>query len=146
MRILTSSSCCRMSIDFSLSSIDRIHTIAPEVFQEFQEKLADSLDTAALMLHTAHTFFLSVGMRIGASKCGLLPLFNAPIHKRDGTLNDRFVRCDGQGNHLFSTRTSVDATEIPIVDSYKYLGLERTEVRSPSPVLSSIFLSGCISY
>ena len=82
--------------------------------------LADSLDTAALMLHTTHTFFLSVGMRIGASKCGLLPLFDAPTCKRDGTLDDRFVKCDEQGNHLFSTRTSVDATEIPIVNSYKY--------------------------
>ena len=44
--------------------------------------LADSLDTAALMLHTAHTLYLSVGMRIGASKCGPLPLFDAPIQKR----------------------------------------------------------------
>ena len=85
--------------------------------------LADSLDTAALMLHTAHTFFLSVGMRIGASKCGLLPLFDAPVRKRDSTLDDRFVRCDEQGSHLFSTRTGVDAIEMPIVDSYKYLGL-----------------------
>ena len=52
--------------------------------------------------------------------CALLCVGHA---NRDGTLDDRFVRCDGQGNHLFSTRTSVDATEIPIVDSYKYLGL-----------------------
>ena len=41
--------------------------------------------------HTAHTFFLSIGMRICASECGLLPLFDAPIHDRNDTLVDRSV-------------------------------------------------------
>jgi len=37
-------------------------------------------------------------------------------------LDDRMVRCDQQGNRLFSTHAGVAAIEIPIVDSYKYLG------------------------
>ena len=75
--------------------------------------------SSAHATHRAHV----LPERENAHRRGLLPLFNAPMHKSDCTLDDRFVRRDQQGSHLFSTRTSVDATEIPIVDSYKYLGL-----------------------
>ena len=86
--------------------------------------LADSLKSAAIMLHTAHNFFLSVGMRIGADKCGLMPLFDAPLHDKNDAIDRRFIRSDKEGNHFFSTNTVEDAIEIPIVDSYKYLGLQ----------------------
>jgi len=37
--------------------------------------LAESLSKAALMLHTKQMFFKSVGTRLGADECGMMPPF-----------------------------------------------------------------------
>ena len=53
--------------------------------------LADSLERAALMLHTTHIFFYSIGMRLGADKCGIMPLLDAPRGDASTDLDTGFL-------------------------------------------------------
>ena len=94
--------------------------------------LAESLPSAALMLYTVHSYFLSVGMRIGTEKSGLMCLFGAPLHDENGVADARFIKTPTNAPTTTALLFTTDTTNhrnisIPMVKSYKYLGLRVDE-------------------